>query len=144
MRSIDTVKAATQSFRKMMDEFLALESAGGVLLVVAAILAMICANSPLSELYLGVLDTRVAVIFGALQVDKTLLLWINDGMMPCSSCSSDWRSSARPWKANCPVGTRSSSPAVAAVGDSSCRPSSTSPSSATKATRNGWAIPDGH
>ncbi len=81
MRPLETVKAGRQSFRKMMDEFLALESAGGILLVIAAILALICANSPLYDVYQRILDTRVAVIFGVLQLDKSLLHWINDGMM---------------------------------------------------------------
>lgn len=81
MRPLETVKAGRQSFRKMMDEFLALESAGGILLVIAAILALICANSPLYDVYQRILDTRVAVIFGVLQLDKSLLHWVNDGMM---------------------------------------------------------------
>ncbi|MGI9265799.1 MAG: Na+/H+ antiporter NhaA [Gammaproteobacteria bacterium] len=67
--------------RRAIDEFLALESAGGILLVIAAALALICANSPLYDVYQQVLNTRVAVIFGALQLDKSLLHWVNDGMM---------------------------------------------------------------
>ena len=67
--------------RGAIDEFLALESAGGILLVIAAALALLCANSPLYELYQSVLDTRVAVIVGALELDKSLLHWINDGVM---------------------------------------------------------------
>jgi NhaA family Na+:H+ antiporter len=67
--------------RRAIDEFLALESAGGILLVIAAALALLCANSPLYELYQSVLDTRVAVIVGALELDKSLLHWINDGVM---------------------------------------------------------------
>ena len=58
-----------------------LESAGGVLLLAAAILAMILANSPLARYYDAFLDTTVAVQVGALSIDKPLLLWINDGLM---------------------------------------------------------------
>jgi NhaA family Na+:H+ antiporter len=46
-----------------------------------AVLALVVANSPLSELYQRVLDMRVAVIVGQIELDKTLLLWINDGLM---------------------------------------------------------------
>ena len=67
--------------RKAMEEFLRLESAGGILLVFTAILAVIIANTPLFEIYQRILDMRVAVIVGRVELDKTLLLWINDGLM---------------------------------------------------------------
>jgi NhaA family Na+:H+ antiporter len=62
-------------------DFLALESAGGVLLAGAAVLAMLLANSPLEAVYAGFLDTPVEVRVGALEIAKPLLLWINDGLM---------------------------------------------------------------
>jgi NhaA family Na+:H+ antiporter len=58
-----------------------LESAGGILLLLAAALAMLIANSPLSATYDVLLDTTVAVQVGALSISKPLLLWINDGLM---------------------------------------------------------------
>jgi NhaA family Na+:H+ antiporter len=61
--------------------FLKLESAGGIVLMAAAGLALVVANSPLSAAYSDLLTTRVAVIFGGLQIDKPLVLWINDGLM---------------------------------------------------------------
>ncbi len=61
--------------------FLKLESAGGILLIIAATLALICANSPLETYYNLFLDTPVEVRVGALEVAKPLLLWINDGLM---------------------------------------------------------------
>jgi len=62
-------------------EFMRLESAGGMLLLIAAAIAIIVANSPLAVLYDALLDTTVAVQIGKLVVDKPLLLWINDGLM---------------------------------------------------------------
>lgn len=62
-------------------EFVQLESAGGVLLLCTAILAMVIANSPLAPMYDSLLDTTVAVQVGALAINKPLLLWINDGFM---------------------------------------------------------------
>jgi Na+:H+ antiporter, NhaA family len=67
--------------RKTLTRFFALESASGLLLIAAAILAMSINNSPLSFLYNGLLDIPVAVQFGALEIAKPLLLWINDGLM---------------------------------------------------------------
>lgn len=62
-------------------EFLRLESAGGILLMGAAVLAMIAANSPLREYYDLLLDVPVEVRVGGLIVAKPLILWINDGLM---------------------------------------------------------------
>ncbi|SDG72370.1 Na+:H+ antiporter, NhaA family [Vibrio xiamenensis] len=54
-------------------DFFKMESAGGILLVIAAAIAMVIANSPLNELYQGTLHTYV---FG-----MSLSHWINDGLM---------------------------------------------------------------
>jgi len=62
-------------------DFLHKESAGGLLLIAAAITAMVLVNSPLAFLYDALLDTPVSIQVGALILDKPLLLWINDGLM---------------------------------------------------------------
>ena len=61
--------------------FLKMESASGILLMGAAVLAMLAANSPAAGLYAYFLDTPVEVRVGALQIDKPLFLWVNDGLM---------------------------------------------------------------
>jgi len=61
--------------------FLRLESAGGILLMVTATIAIIIANTPLKSIYDLLLDTPVEVRVGALHIAKPLLLWINDGLM---------------------------------------------------------------
>jgi len=62
-------------------EFLRIEASGGILLCIAAALALLWANSPAGPLYLGLLEVPVAVLAGPLAIDKPLLLWINDGLM---------------------------------------------------------------
>ena len=62
-------------------EFLRHESASGVILMLAAVLALVFDNSPLAWLYDGLLDTPLAIQVGALKIAKPLLLWINDGLM---------------------------------------------------------------
>ena len=62
-------------------DFLKLESASGILLVIAGALAMIAANSPLYEMYQTLLQTPIKLQVGALKFDKTLLIWINDLLM---------------------------------------------------------------
>lgn len=61
--------------------FLKLESAGGILLMLTAMLAIVIANTPLVVFYNLLLDTPVEVRVGGLQIAKPLLLWINDGLM---------------------------------------------------------------
>lgn len=66
---------------KAMREFLRLESAGSVLLLIAAVLAMVIANSPLSPFYSSFLQIPLEVRAGDFEIAKPLLLWINDGLM---------------------------------------------------------------
>ncbi len=62
-------------------QFFKTESAGGILLFLAAILAIICANTALVSYYEMLLSTPVEIRVGALEIAKPLLLWINDGLM---------------------------------------------------------------
>lgn len=62
-------------------QFLRLEAAGGIVLILAAIVALIMANTPLQGVYQAFLDIPVALSFSELLIDKPLLLWINDGLM---------------------------------------------------------------
>ncbi len=67
--------------RNMLKEFFKLEAAGGILLGMTAILAMVMENSPLNIYYEAILNTPVVVQIGQLILSKPLLLWINDGLM---------------------------------------------------------------
>jgi NhaA family Na+:H+ antiporter len=64
-----------------LSEFFRLEAAGGILLIAAAALALLCANSPLEELYDHFRELPVQVSVGDFAIAKPLLLWINDGLM---------------------------------------------------------------
>jgi len=75
------LKVASNKARETLQEFLKLESAGGILLAVAAALALVLANTPLAGAYQALLDIAVTVKVGGFGVDKALLLWINDGLM---------------------------------------------------------------
>ena len=61
--------------------FFKMESAVGILLILATILAMIMANSTLANAYDAMMDTPVVILFGNFNIVKPLLLWINDGLM---------------------------------------------------------------
>jgi len=57
------------------------EAASGFILVFAAMIAMILANSPLNSFYNGLLEIPVSVRFGGFEIAKPLILWVNDGLM---------------------------------------------------------------
>lgn len=61
--------------------FLKLEAASGILLMLAAVFALICANTFVAPFYELLLSTPVEVRVGNLEIAKPLLLWINDGLM---------------------------------------------------------------
>jgi Na+:H+ antiporter, NhaA family len=64
-----------------LEQFLKLESAGGIVLCAAAALALILANSPLGPLYTRLLDVPLAFQLDGLIIKKPLLLWVDDGLM---------------------------------------------------------------
>jgi len=57
------------------------DTAGGILLIIAAAMAMIVSNSPLSVYYNMLIDIPVEIRIGNFEIAKPLLLWINDGLM---------------------------------------------------------------
>ncbi|QLC25777.1 Na+/H+ antiporter NhaA [Parasphingopyxis algicola] len=71
--------------RSALRKFLNSEAAGGIVLMVAAILAMIVANSALYDSYHHILNDDMGPIFSPELTSKlgpmTLHLWINDGLM---------------------------------------------------------------
>ena len=64
-----------------MQRFLQVEASGGILLIGAAIVALLMANSPLEEFYDHFRELPVQVQVGGFGIAKPLLLWINDGLM---------------------------------------------------------------
>jgi NhaA family Na+:H+ antiporter len=58
---------------EVIRDFFKMESAGGILLVIAAAIAMTIANTPLNETYQGFLHTYV--------LGMSISHWINDGLM---------------------------------------------------------------
>ena len=62
-------------------EFLKMESASGILLLIAAVLAMVVENSSLDVYYNALLNTPVEIRIGTFAIAKPMLLWVNDGLM---------------------------------------------------------------
>lgn len=61
--------------------FIKTESFSGILLLFSAVLALIVANSPLSDWYVQLFQAKFTIGFEAGNISKPLILWINDGLM---------------------------------------------------------------
>lgn len=64
-----------------LSKLLSSKTAPGILLCVSALLAIIFANTPLSDIYAGFKLVPVVLQVGDFIINKPLLLWINDGLM---------------------------------------------------------------
>lgn len=61
--------------------FFAKDSAAGIMLLLATVLALIVANSPLQEWYHHIMEVHIVLGFGDMMIDETVHHWINDGLM---------------------------------------------------------------
>ncbi len=62
--------------------FMAIETAGGIVMLVSAVVALVWANSPWSASYRELFETVIGVRVGDLvDVEQTLQEWINNGLM---------------------------------------------------------------
>lgn len=62
-------------------DFLKMETASGIVLMTAAILALVVANSPFQSIYEQLLTVNLTVAIESFAISKPLLLWVNDGLM---------------------------------------------------------------
>lgn len=62
-------------------EFFRTKTTGGVMLIISAVVALVWANSPWSETYIALWQTKFTVGFGQIELSKPLILWVNDGLM---------------------------------------------------------------
>jgi len=62
-------------------DFFAKDSANGIVLMIVSVLAIVLANTPGAWLYDGFLELPVEIRFANLEISKSLLQFINDGLM---------------------------------------------------------------
>jgi NhaA family Na+:H+ antiporter len=62
-------------------DFFHAESAGGIVLVIATITALVWANSPWKQSYFELWHTHLSIALGSHSVDLTLEQWVNEGLM---------------------------------------------------------------
>ncbi|NIM94909.1 MAG: Na+/H+ antiporter NhaA [Anaerolineales bacterium] len=67
--------------RNLFSQFTRWQASGGILLVITTILALLLANSALSESYFSFWEMEAGIAIGNLELSESLLHWINDGLM---------------------------------------------------------------
>jgi len=75
------IRRNMQAVEDFMAEFIHKESSAGIILIFVTILALVLRNSPISHWYDAFIHTPVEIRFGQLHLAKSLLHWINDGLM---------------------------------------------------------------
>lgn len=66
---------------RFVRQFIHLESSAGIILFLTAALAMIIDNTSLAHYYQHFFNTPIKITFGNIQLEKPILLWINEGLM---------------------------------------------------------------
>jgi Na+:H+ antiporter, NhaA family len=69
------------SFIRPLSDFLAAEASGGIVVVVAALAALVWANTPWQSSYETLWATNVGAVFGRFSFRMDLRHWVNDGLM---------------------------------------------------------------
>jgi NhaA family Na+:H+ antiporter len=64
-----------------MQQFVSQSQSSGIILLVATVVALILANSPLAGAYNDLLHTHLAISLGPIVLDMSIAHWINDGLM---------------------------------------------------------------
>ncbi|UCD23752.1 MAG: Na+/H+ antiporter NhaA [Gemmatimonadota bacterium] len=70
-----------RSVRGSLERFIHVQAAGGIVLIVAAAIALIWANSPWSESYFDLWHTHLSIGVGEWSFDQSLHFWVNDLLM---------------------------------------------------------------
>ena len=74
-------RALARLVARPVREFLRVETAGSVLLLVAALTALVWANSPWADAYDSFWHAHVRLDLGTFTLDETLQHWVNDALM---------------------------------------------------------------
>lgn len=75
------VRRTTRELWRPFQSFFQLEAASGIVLMVCAVVALIWANSPLASSYTALWDLPFGFRTAGYELEKPLLLWLNDGLM---------------------------------------------------------------
>ena len=77
----DSNRASARVLIKPVQQFLHTEASGGIVLVIAAAVALIWANSPAADSYDAFIHHHITIDLGFVVLDETVGHWINDLLM---------------------------------------------------------------
>jgi len=80
-RTTTPIERRLERILSPFDEFVRHQATSGILLFAAAVAALLLANSPFKDVYFGLFDTRLGLFAGDWRLEKSLLHWINEGLM---------------------------------------------------------------
>ncbi len=80
-RNLPRAQVLAQQAFASIERFLHIEAVSGIVLLVAAAVALIWANSPFAESYHNVWHTPFSIGLGKFEFSKSLHFWINDALM---------------------------------------------------------------
>ena len=78
---LDSDRLIPRRFVRPALRFTHIESAGGVVLLLAAVAAVVWANAPFGESYASFWNTQINFEIGSFHLEETLGLMVNDGLM---------------------------------------------------------------
>jgi len=64
-----------------LTKFIKLETSASIVLFSATVLAILLANSPLSDKFLSFWNSYITISLPMLELSKPIIKWINDGLM---------------------------------------------------------------
>ncbi|MCO6440357.1 MAG: Na+/H+ antiporter NhaA [Nitrococcus mobilis] len=74
-------KTVVEQLTKPFARFLRIEAAGGVILLLFTVAALVLSNSSLAHFFVGAWETPVRFQIGSFEFGRSLREWINDGLM---------------------------------------------------------------
>ncbi len=74
-------KEFADQLKKPLIQFLHVESAGGAILLLFTLMALVISNSPWAESFEQIWETKAGINFGSFDFTRSLRHWINDGLM---------------------------------------------------------------
>jgi len=84
VRDLEIMKRKEPPLRQILlpfQEFVRAEASGGIVLLLCAAMALVWANSPWGNHYVSLWQTKLTIGLGNVVLDKSLLMWINEGLM---------------------------------------------------------------
>ncbi len=78
---VDSDRWIPSRFVRPLNRFISIESAGGIVLLVAAVVALLWANAPFGESYENFWETHFDFSFAGIHLEESLRKLVNDGFM---------------------------------------------------------------